>query len=168
MFLIAILACSGGSADDTGKTAGGFEGGMFTVTTTGVDDQCADGAFATIFMPEGTAEQWDNAVELPSSEDLPAEMTLTVQDPYGTMTVTVEEGSSDTQFVIDGVEATDIPVDGYDGCIISQSIGVVLNVTDPDNLTGTATMSTTGMDEAECPSQVGSCTVTLDISATRQ
>ena len=43
--------------EDTGNvpsTPTEFSGGQFQMTSQGVDDNCADGSFATPVMPEGT------------------------------------------------------------------------------------------------------------------
>jgi hypothetical protein len=164
MLIIALFACA---TDGEGDHAD-YEGGNFTFTTQSVDDQCADGAFETIFMPEGedVPTAWEYAVELPGSHDLPASYSIQVQEPYGVVAVTVTEGASEDQMGVAG-DAVEIELEDYPGCVVTQAISGTITWVDADNIQGSVVLSTTGMDEPECPSQPGSCTVTLDITGAR-
>lgn len=162
LLLLSLLACtSSDHAED-------FAGGSFQFTTTGVQDGCLDGAFDTLLMPEGTATDWANPVELPAHDALPSSYTITVQDPYGDVEVTVTEGETGTLEVA-GAEAKDVEFDaeGYPGCLVDNSIDVSLTIVDAANLQGTAVLHTSGFTAEEgCPDAPTTCDVTLDLIAT--
>jgi len=163
VFLFALLACtSPDSAED-------FSGGSFQFTTTGVTDGCLDGAFDTLLMPDGTATDWANPVELPAHDALPSTYMISIQDPYGQIEVTVTEGEEHTLEVA-GAEATDVEFDAdtYPGCLIDNSIDVSLTIVDADNLQGTAVLHTSGFTAEEgCPTAPETCDVTMDLLAAR-
>lgn len=165
--VLALVACSSGESSD--PTA--FEGGTFTFTTTGVDDGCLDGAFDTILMPTGEATGWENTVELPAWDDLPQTYTISVQEPYGDVEVTVEQGEAEGQMVVNGARAENVEFDAesYPGCFVNNDIDVLLDIVSHEELTGSATLHTDSFDEATCPAistaPETSCDVTLDLVA---
>lgn len=163
--VLALVACSsGGSSDPTD-----FVGGSFIFTTTGVDDGCLDGAFDTILMPTGEPTDWEYPVELPAWDYLPQTYTIQVQEPYGAVEVTVEEGASEGQMVVNGARAENVEFDAesYPGCFVNNEIDVVLELVSHEEVTGTATLHTDSFDEASCPAistaPETSCDVVLDL-----
>jgi hypothetical protein len=170
LLALTLAACDGAKTDDT-AAASDFDGGSFQFTTTAVDDQCLDGAFDTLLMPEGadTPYDWENSVEIPAVGDMPSTYTITVQAPYNDITVTVENPSAD-KISVAGAQATGVEFDPdtYPGCTVDNSIDVDLTIVDADTLQGTAVLHTSNVTGDSCPIfDADPCDVTLDVTAAR-
>ena len=165
MFALFFLACEPTSSDATG-----FEGGNFQFTTIGVSDQCYDGAFETIFMPEGTPEDFETPIELPSYADLPATYNIDIQDPFGSMEVTVDAGAQDGTMEVLGAAQTGVELDGdqWPDCLVDADIDIYLTITGDNEVEGNAVLHTGSFDEASCPVVTNDpCDIKLDITASR-
>lgn len=165
LFLLLNIAC-----DSTATEGEGFVGGDFQFTTTGVDDQCNDGAFDVIFMPEGTAEDFENPVELPGVADLPSTYSISLQSPFSAMEVTIDEGASSEQMEALGAVQTGVELDAdqWPGCLIDASIDIYLTIVGDNEVTGNAILNTTSYDEGSCPAvTTDPCDIKLDLSAQR-
>lgn len=166
MFLIALLACT---PTDTATTKD-FEGGNFQFTTTGVTDSCNDGAFETIFMPDGEATDFETPIELPSTVDLPSTYNIDLQDPFTEMEVTVEAGDRSDHMLVNGAEQTGVEWDQANspGCLVDASIDIDLAIVNPNKVQGYALLHTGSFDEENCPVVTSDpCDVRLDVSAER-
>ena len=122
LFAAALVACNpSGSAED-------FTSGDFQLTTQDVDDGCLDGGMEALFMPEGTPNDFANAIYLPAEDELPATYDVDIQDPFNDMEVTVT-GDDDTRTVT-GAEnnGVEFDADAYPGCLIDNSIDVDLTI----------------------------------------
>lgn len=165
LFLLLSVAC------DSSATEGeGFEGGDFQFTTTGVDDQCNDGAFDVIFMPEGTPEAFENPVELPGVADLPATYSISLQAPFTSMEVTLTEGASADQMEAEGAVQTGVELDAdqWPGCLVDSTIDIYLTIVGDNEVTGNAILNTTSYDESSCPAvATDPCDIKLDLSGQR-
>lgn len=167
--LASLVGCAGESDDATSFDPSTFEGGTFQFTTTGVQDGCYDGAFKVIFMPEGTANDWDVTTEVPGMADLPYTYDATLPDPYSAMQVTVEGTGTDTFEFVDGLQIdVEVDADAYPGCLIDMDITATFTIIDADTFQGQATLATEGYDELSCPVvQSEPCDIDLDLSASR-
>ncbi len=163
---LAVLAgCTGDGGDE-----GSFVGGSFQFTTYGVEDLCYDGAFEVIFMPEGTPNDFANPIDLPSWEDLPTTYTISLQEPFTDMEVTVEPGESEDEMIVRGAQQRGIELDAdtYPGCLVDIDIDVDLTILSADEVSATAYLNTASFDEDGCPVvQSDPCDIILDLKATR-
>jgi len=163
-----VLAGCPGNDDD----AADFEAGMFVFTTLAVDDGCLGGAAEALYMPDGpeTPVEWVDAIEVPAFAELPKTYTISLPDPYHDMEIEVTSPGED-QFAFDGAENLDVLLDEetYDDCMVDNDISAVITVEDNDNLSGSATLSTTNVRGDSCPEfDADPCDIVLDISAARQ
>ncbi len=166
---LAALALLAGCTED--DTSSDYVGGTFTVTIEAVDDDCQDGGFEVLFMPEGTPTDFANPIELPALEDLPMDSTVTLQAPYAVMPVTWEAGESEDTLVIIDAAQTDVVLDeeSYGDCTADMSISVDLTILDADTITATAVLTTGGYESSgdTCPEPTSDpCDITLDLSGT--
>lgn len=158
--LLAACTPSGNNAD--------FEGGNFQFTTQSVNDGCLDGGMEVLFMPEGTPADFASPIYIPALDELPSTYTVSLQDPFSDMEVTVT-GDEDTREV-DGAEnlGVEFDEDNYPGCLVDNDIGVSLTIDSADELSGTATLSTSSFDETSCPvPDADPCTITLTLTGER-
>jgi len=163
--LMLLTACTGDSA----FAPEDFETGLFNMTTTGVDDGCADGAFDVIFLPDGVSNGWDEPTELPSFADLPVTYDLTVPAPYNSVTVTAEDGGGQITFTAESQTAIDVDVDTYPDCVSDVDAGGAFTIVDADNVQGSITLTTSNYAGADCPViDTDPCDLTLDLSGARQ
>lgn len=171
--LFSFVACGDKESDtgsDTDTTDAGFEGGTFQFTNQAVDDQCLDGGFNVLFLPDGSPNDWQNTIELPSEADLPSTYTIQLQAPFSSMEVTVSSGG-DGVLVIE--EATQEGVlfdeDSYADCIVDLSIQADINITDADNVSGVANLAVVSYSGDTCPEfQASPCDIILDFTGARQ
>ncbi len=172
MLSLTLLALIGGCTEDDTEAA--YEGGTFTITIQDVKDDCYDGTFSVIFMPEGTPTDFQNAVDLPAFEDLPADSTVTLQDPFSDLDVTWEQGDAEDQIVI--ADATQIDVvldaDSYGDCTVDMVVNVDVTVLDADNIEASAVLTTSGFEHDDCPAVTldtdDSCDITLSLTGANQ
>lgn len=161
--LLFLLAC------DPSGSGGNFASGDFDFQTIDVDDGCLDGAFDTLFMPEGTANDFGAPIYIPAVDELPSTYTIDLASPFGTMEVEVT-GDGETR-TIRGAQTTDVEYDdaNHPGCLIDASVDVDLVIDDGDNVHGTATMELGSFDESTCPvvTNTAGCTVVATIRGTR-
>ena len=171
MLLLALFACG-----EDPDTAASFSGGKFTFTTVEVIDTCTDQAFEVLLMPEGAPTDWQNPVELPSSLDVPATYEMQIQEPYGTVLVTVTMPDKD-HFAVAGATALGVEFDpeAFPGCVVDNYIDADLTIASDNSLTGSAYMDVTNIvnDAGTCPlaadnvSEMTDCSITIDFTAAR-
>jgi hypothetical protein len=151
-------------------TGANFESGDFDFQTTDVADGCLDGAFDTLFMPEGTANDFGTPIYVPALDELPASYDVDLADPFGSMPVEVT-GDDETR-EIRGAQTTDVEYDSDNnpGCLIDALIDVDLTIDDADTVHGTATLELGSFDESTCPvvTNTSGCDVVLSLSGTRR
>jgi len=189
-FLICGLLVSGcalkeypsttSTTDDTGEIGGDgggssippteFTGGYFQMTSTGVDDNCGDGAFSTLLMPEGddTPTDWEHLIEIPGWDDMETRITYNIdlQDPFSSMEVTVVQGDDAGEIQMDGGSQEDIPLFNDDSCFVDLSINATLQIVDEDNLTAQATLMFNDSSGLNCTFEKN-CEMLLDFTARR-
>jgi hypothetical protein len=166
MLLAALLL----SACTPSSSLADFTGGNFQFTTQSVTDGCLDGAMDVLFMPEGasTPNDFANPIYIPALSELPDTYTVSLQDPFSDMQVTVT-GDESTRTVT-GAQNDDVEFDAtnHPGCLVNDSIDVALVIDSVDDLHGTATLHTSSFDESSCPVPTADpCTVTLDLTGAR-
>jgi hypothetical protein len=169
--LVALTLAACGDKDGDFDPAD-FEAGSFVFTSVAVSDACLDGAFSTLFLPEGdgTTSDWQYPVELPATADLPASYTVQIQDPFGDVAVTVTDGGPGLM-TIDGAAITGVEfnADSYPDCLVDMDVGVEIVIDDNDTVHGTATMSTSNVVGDSCPVfSADPCAVVLDFDGVRQ
>lgn len=159
-----IVACD--PSDDLND----FTTGDFAFQTVGVDDGCFDGGFDVLFQPDGPRipNDFGSEITVPAEDELPASYTIDLADPFNDMAVTVVgEGNRRT---ITGAPNTDVELDedAYPGCLVDMAIDVDLTISSVDQVSGTATLRTSGFDEPNCPVVTSDpCTIILDILGER-
>jgi len=163
---IFLLAC--GDKTETEP----FVSGSFQLTNTAVDDQCLDGAFDVLFLPEGsgTTHDWQFPIELPSDSDLPATYNIQLQEPFSEMEVTVVSGGDSGTFTIDNATQNDVLFDETNSadCVVDLSISATITRTDNDNVTGQGTLSVVEYTGDSCPVFSASpCNILLDFYGKR-
>lgn len=173
---LCLSACGDKAEDDTAGTWSpeSFEGGSFQFTTTSAEDVCFDGAFAALFLPDGdgSTQDWDYPIELPSWSGLPATYDIQLQEPFSTMNVTVSAGSSVGNLSIDGARQEDVYLDQegeYPDCQVDMDIVVELTIDGPDTAHGSAVLTLENVPTDTCPETFADpCTMTLDFDAVRK
>ena len=152
---IPFVACSGGSDTGADWSPTDFEGGLFQFTSTDVDDSCTDGAFVALFLPEGAGTQndWQYPIELAAWANLPATLTVALQEPFSDTEVTMEQGDGEGIISIAGVPQTDVEfnADANPGCLVDMAVNVEVVIDDATHIHGSATMETSSFDEESCP-----------------
>jgi hypothetical protein len=171
VLLLALCACDPKNGD-TAAGADDFTAGSFVFTSTAVQDGCLDGAFETLFLPEGTGttSDWQYPVELPAWADLPATYTVQLQEPFGDVEVTVTEGGAGAMRV-DGASlvGVEFDADNYPGCLVDMGVGVDIVIDSADAVHGTATMNTSNVTGDSCPVFAADpCDLVLDFTGARQ
>ena len=63
IFLLSTFVACGEKTEDTAEETS-FESGSFLFTNQAVADQCLDGGFNVLFLPDGTPNDWQNEIEL--------------------------------------------------------------------------------------------------------
>ena len=172
LLLVTLTACTDDKVDtaDTTSSDTEFQGGNFQFTNSSVDDQCLDGAFNVLFLPDGDDHDWEYPVELPSDSATPATYNIQLQEPFSTMEVTVESGSSSGSFIIANAAQQGVLFneDSYPDCTVDLSIDTTITATDDNNITGQGTLSVTAYSGDTCPAFASSpCPILLDFYGSR-
>jgi hypothetical protein len=161
------------AADDgaDGKGDDGFHAGIFQLYTLEVDDKCLDGGLDLLFQPDGPGTEYAlaNTTEFPGSEDLPAKLTIKLQEPFGDMDVTVEADGDNMKIV--GASQTGVYIDEaqYADCTADMVINADITILDGDNITVAANLEISNWQGDTCPTSQGDpCTVTLTMRGERR
>ena len=168
---LSLTACAKDSSEDSGNfSIQDFTGGNFQVTSTGVSDNCMDGAFSLIFMPEGadTPNDWGTTTEFPAYDSMPATYSIELQSPFSEMEVTVSENNG--QLAVGDAAQSDVLLDNetWPDCRVDMAIEAELMVHSDDHLIGSAVLTTGSFDEDNCPEVTSEpCEILLDLSAQR-
>ncbi len=165
LMLLAAMACTTEGTYD-------FTGGNFTITTIGVEDGCYEGALNTVFMPEGddTPNDWANAIYLPGFDELPADVSVDLQEPFQDLDVTFEAGGEDELVVTDALQ-TAVQLQDDKDCVADLNANVSIVVLDADNVEGSVSLENSNITSPtdDCPLfDSDPCTITLDITGVRQ
>jgi len=164
MLLLLGLACVPDEGNDP------FLGGDFQLTTVDVDDRCYDGAMTTVFMPEATPSDFAANTWIPGEDELPASYSVSLQEPFTNMDVTVEGGEAEGQMSIRGAQQSGILIneDSWADCVGDLSIDVDITVVDADSVDGTAVLVTENLDGDSCPViDSDPCEIVLTLVGTR-
>jgi hypothetical protein len=170
ILMTALIGCDG--KDDTSSNADSFDAGEFQFTNTAVDDDCLDGGFTVLFLPEGdgTESDWAYPVELPAWNNLPATYSIQLQEPFSSMDITVTDGGSE-QFSMAGALQAGVVFneDSYPDCTVDLNIDATINIETVDSVTGQAFMTVDSPSGDTCPVFEGGtpCQVTLDFFGSR-
>ena len=169
LYFLTLFACTSEKGDTAGIAANSFEAGSFQFTSIAVSDQCLDGAFDVLFLPDGTSSDWQYPIELPSMDDLPQSYSISLQDPFTNMAITANEGPNSTISIDDGSQTGILfNEDAYPDCIVDLGIEAAMTIVTNDSVTGIATLSVTNAFGDTCPLFSGDpCTVLLDFQGVR-
>ena len=154
--------------ESTASEAEGFQGGDFETTILSVSDNCGDGAFDTIFLPDGNPKPFATPMELPGIIDLPWTHTIAFAAPFGDVQLVYEEGErgAESMQALDGALTT-VEVDpvNWPGCNVNATVDFYLQIVDSNAATGSAVLTLESFDEAGCPAEVtvDPCDVKLDL-----
>ena len=161
------------STEDTGDVSSNpteFTGGQFQMTSQGVDDNCADGSFATLLMPEGTSTptDWAYPIEIPGWEDMATRVTymIQLQEPFSDMEVTVIQGDRTGVIEMSGGSQESVPLFDDDTCFVDLGISATMQIESNDSLTGQATLVFEDSSGMNCNFEPG-CEMLLDFTAAR-
>ena len=178
MSALAIAACGGHDHDDhehgdsTGATAAtGFSAGTFQLYTIEVSDKCLDGGLDLLFQPDGenTEYKLENTTEIPGSADLPADLTVKLQDPFSDMAVKIEADGDNMKVVGAVQEDVVIDADKYGDCNADMTVDLSITIMDDNNLTVAASLSVSDWQGDNCPeAQADPCMVNLTMRGERQ
>jgi len=156
---------------DTGPGDLSWSGGQFQMTSQGVTDNCADGAFTSLLMPEGddTPTDWEHLIEVPSWEAMEDRVTYTIklQEPFSEMQVTVTQGDTEGEVEMSGGSQADIPLFDDDGCFVDLGISATIQIVDDDNVTGQATLRFEDSSGMNCNFEQN-CEMMLDFTGIKQ
>jgi hypothetical protein len=171
-FFSAFVAC-GDKTEDTsleGSDETGFESGSFQFTNQSVADQCLDGGFNVLFLPDGSPNDWQNEIELPNEADLPSSYDIELQAPFSTMGITVSDGGDGVYIIEEALqEGVLFDADNYANCIVDLSVEATINLVDSDNVSGEATLSVVSSSGDTCPTfDAAPCNILLDFTGVRQ
>ena len=161
------------SSEDTGNVTNDpteFFGGQFQMTSQGVDDNCADGSFATLLMPEGTSTptDWEHPIEIPDWDAMATRVNykIQLQDPFSEMEVTVIQGDTIGVIEMTGGSQESIPLFDDDTCFVDLGISATMQIQTNDSLTGQATLVFEDSEGMNCNFEPG-CEMLLDFTAAR-
>ncbi len=156
---------------DTAAPPLSWAGGQFQMTSHGVTDQCADGGFARLLMPEGadTPTDWQHLIEIPAWEDMGTRVTynISLQDPFSEMAVSVVQGEVEGTIKMTGGSQDDIPLFDDDSCFVNMSITATIQIVDDDNVGGQATFTFIDSTGMNCNFEPN-CEMKLDFTGIKQ
>lgn len=164
--LLPLLLCA--ACEPTSEEPLSFQGGDFEVTTYGATDMCTGGSFEAIFLPTGDSQTWEAPWELPGVDDLTWTHTVDMQDPFGEMQVTFEQGAQgeDWMQALGGAPPPSVEIDPVNapGCFVDATVDTYLQIVDSNALTGSAILHLESLDEASCPvAETELCDLKLDL-----
>ena len=175
-FLFAALLSQGCNlksypTSDTGVDDLAWAGGQFQMTSHGVADNCADGGFSTLLMPEGTdiPADWSHLIEIPAWEDMEGRVTYNIQlqDPFSEMEVDVTQGGTVGTIEMSGGSQEDIPLFDDDTCFVNLGISATIQIVDDENVTGQATIIFIDSSGQNCNFEQN-CEMMLDFTGVKQ
>ncbi len=185
LFALAPVAMLSGCTDSGDDSSGGAEGegegegeldfpaGNFEIYTVEVDDQCYDGAFEVLFMPDGPEhpKKFQYPIELPDPSTLPKTYTIQLQDPFHEMEITLERSGERSMHCEDALNpAVLLDEDTYGDCTADLTIDFDVQIEDRDHVSATANVSMsnfTSQADDRCPDVQDGCTIKLTLQGTR-
>lgn len=174
LLTFALTACTPKGTDSAVPEPFDFAGGTFVMTSTGVDDGCADGSFTTLLLPEGdgSTNEWAYPIEIPSWTDMAAGLSyeISLQEPFSAMEVTVTQGETEGLAEMTGAQQNDVLLneDLHGDCTVDMTIDVVLVLNSDTDVSGSATLNIADAQGELCPQLVDGCDVLLDFVGSAQ
>ena len=167
--LLSILACTSDKGDSGLSDPSTFEGGSFQFTSIAVNDQCLDGAFDVLFLPDGNSSDWQYPIELPSWDDMPQSYSISLQDPFTDMAITANQGPNETISISDGTQTGILfNANAYPDCLVDLGVNAAISLIDGQSVSGIATLTVTNAIGDTCPLFASDpCTVLLDFQGVR-
>lgn len=167
--LLTFLSCTSEKGDSAESASANFEAGSFQFTSIAVSDQCLDGAFDVLFLPDGTSSDWQYPIELPSLDNLPQSYSISLQDPFTNMAITASEGPNGTIRISDGSQNGILfNENSYPDCLVDLGIEAAITIVNNDSVNGIATLSVTNAVGDTCPLfNADPCGILLDFQGTR-
>ena len=167
--LLSILACTSDKGDSGLSDPSTFEGGSFQFTSIAVNDQCLDGAFDVLFLPDGNSSDWQYPIELPSWDDMPQSYSISLQDPFTDMAITANQGPNETISISDGIQTGILfNANAHPNCVVDLGVNAAISLIDSQSVSGIATLTVTNAIGDTCPPFASDpCTVLLDFQGVR-
>lgn len=144
------------------------------MTSIGVNDQCADGSFTTLLLPEGdgSTNEWEYPIEIPSWTDMASGVTyeIQLQEPFNAMEVTVTQGDADGIADMIGAKQNDVLLneDLHGDCTVDMTIDATIVLNSDTDVSGTAALSIDDPQGELCPQLVDGCSVLLDFTGSAE
>lgn len=163
-----LLCVLGLGCESTSEEPEGFVGGDFETTILSVSDNCAEGGFDGVFLPDGNPTAFPEPMELPGVVDLPWTHTVAFAAPFGSTQLVFEAGEvgEDSIQALDGeLATTEVNPEAWPSCFVNGTVDFYLQLVDSNAVTGSAVMSLESFDEEGCPEEVtvDPCDVKLDL-----
>ena len=165
-----LSACTPKGTDTAVATPYTWAGGSFTLTTTGIEDGCADGSFGTGNPSEDddTPGEWTSPVELPPWElmESGATVTLELEAPFTPMDIALKQGDVDGQAIMNSARQQGVVLtsEAHGSCTVDMSIDALITLNGPSDISGFATITIDDATGEYCPAIEDSCTVRLDFT----
>lgn len=148
-----------------------WSGGQFQMTSQGVTDNCAGGAFNSLLMPDddATPTDWDHLFEFPSWEDMEERDTYSIQlqDPFSEMEVTMTQSDTVGSIQMSGGSQDEIPLFDDDGCFVDIGISAIIQIVDDNTVTGQATFRFQDSSGMNCTFE-RNCEMMLEFTGNKQ
>ncbi len=170
----SLTACAPKGIDSATPEVFDFPGGSFTMTSIGVEDECADGSFTTLLLPEGdgSTSDWAYPIEIPSWSEMASGKSyeINLQEPFSAMEVTVTQGDADGLVVMTGARQNDVLLneDLHGDCTVDMTIDASIVLNSDTEVSGAATLSIDDAQGEQCPQLVDGCGVLLDFIGTAE
>jgi hypothetical protein len=172
--ILGLAACTPKGTDTSIATPYTWPGGTFTLTTTSVDDGCADGTFGAGSAAEDdtTPGQWPFPIEIPAWEMMEAGAVVSVQlePPFTPMDIKLKQGEIEATAVMTGARQQSVVLTSEDDgeCTVDMSIDALIALDGPNDIAGFATLTIDDATGEQCPALEDSCTIRLDFTGTTQ
>lgn len=174
LIALTFTACTPKGVDSAEPEVFDFAGNAFTMTSIGVNDQCADGSFTTLLLPEGdgSTNEWEYPIEIPSWTDMASGVTyeIQLQEPFNAMEVTVTQGDADGIADMIGAKQNDVLLneDLHGDCTVDMTIDATIVLNSDTDVSGTAALSIDDPQGELCPQLVDGCSVLLDFTGSAE
>lgn len=174
LIALTFAACTPKGVDSAEPEVFDFSGNTFTMTSIGVDDQCADGSFTTLLLPEGdgSTNEWEYPIEIPSWTDMASGVTyeIQLQEPFNAMEVTVTQGDAEGIAVMTGAQQNDVLLneDLHGDCTVDMTIDATIVLNSDTDVSGSAALSIDDPQGELCPQLVEGCSVLLDFTGSAE
>ena len=171
---LGLAACTPKGTDTAVEDTYTWPGGSFVLTTTSVEDGCADGSFGT----GASAEDGDNPGEWPFPIEIPAwellesgpAVTVELDAPFNSVDINLKQGDVDGQVIMSGAPQQGVVLTSelHGECTVDMSVDALITLNGPSDISGFATLTINDASGEHCPAIEDSCTARLDFTGLAQ